>query len=61
MVPKQNKMILESDCSYVVGLFREGSYQRSRLKFVLDETRGRMQHASGVDKLAKKRAELRDT
>lgn len=34
-----SKVILESDCNYVVGLLRHGNFQRSRLKFLLEETR----------------------
>ena len=34
----RGRVILESDCSYVVGLLREGNFRRSRLKFALEET-----------------------
>ena len=34
-----NKLILKSDYNYVVDLLLEGKFQRSRLKFLLEETR----------------------
>ena len=45
----RGRVILESDCSYVVGLLREGNFRRSRLKFALEETGGGGENATRVD------------